>query len=148
MEKELVYRNNGVRHWRKFNVLLCQAVSPLVLFFPFLLLTSCHTLLSSRASWNFMQDANIKIEPVYENNKVYYLPFSCDLKKYNSAPLFIMKYKKTIKNNEIRFYLIYTLGNKENIKEINLGKIRHGNYKLYYIDENNEKVFMKEIIIE
>jgi hypothetical protein len=104
-------------------------------------------LLNQYSSWEFLQQADFKIEAPYKYNNEYLLPFTCDLKKYNSAPLVIIKSKVKKKNNEISFYLINTLGEK-GINSINLGKINHGIYDLFYIDKNKEKIFIDKIIIQ
>jgi hypothetical protein len=95
-----------------------------------------------------MQEADFRIESPYRYNDEYYLPFTCDLNKFNSAPLAIIKSKIKKDTDEISFYLIYTLNEKENINSINLGKINNGIYDLYYIDKNMGKIFIDKIIIK
>jgi hypothetical protein len=122
------------------------------LYFSFLLVlllfSSCGTILKERASWDFIQKANFIIGSSYTKNGVYYLPFTCDLKISNSAPLAIIKSNVKVIHDEIDFYLIYTLSRKDNISEIKIGKINPGNYKIYYIDNEKEKYFIKNITVE
>jgi hypothetical protein len=122
-----------------------------LIFLLFVLLLSLYfysRLLNQRASWDFIQKADLRMGALYKNNNKYYLPFTCDLKKFNSAPLTLIKSKIKITHNEIYFYLMYTLGNKHDINEIKLNKIVPGVYKLYYIDNDSTKYFVNEIIIE
>ena len=113
--------------------------------FLFLSLNSC--ILHEHSSWDFLQKAQLKINAPYKNGNEYYLPFIYDLNRANSAPLAIIKPKIKIRNNEIGFYLMHTLGSS-NINEIKLGKLNSGIYKLYYIDRNKERIFIEDIIIE
>ena len=113
------------------------------LFFYF-----CSSMLQKRATWDFMQNSEFKIGSPIKNKNIYYLPFSCDLKKYNSAPLAINKSYVEIKNNEINIYLYYTLSNKNNMDKIKLGKINVGNYIVNYINKDKTKYYIGEIIIE
>jgi len=119
-----------------------------VIFFTLLSFISCRNLLNQYASWDFLQNANFKIETPYKNSNEYLLPFTCDLTISNSAPLAIVESKVKKNNNEISFHLIFTLGDKGNINSINLGKINPGIYSLYYTDADKRKIFINEIIIQ
>jgi len=105
-------------------------------------------MLQERATWDFMQNSEFEIGLPIKNNNIYYLQFSCDLKKYNSAPLAINKSYVEIKNNEINLYLYYALSNENNMDKIKLGKINVGNYTVNYINKDKSKYHMSEIIIE
>jgi hypothetical protein len=95
-----------------------------------------------------MQEAELEIGLPIKNNNIYYLSFSCDLEKFNSAPLAIKKSHIKIARNEIELYLVYTLTKEENIDKIKLGKLNTGDYRIYYIDKDKTKYFIKEINIE
>jgi hypothetical protein len=116
-----------------------------------LLLISCSSMLKERASWDFIQENDFNIGQLHKNNDAYYLSFDCDLSKYNSAPLAIIKSNANVSKifpNEIHFYLIYTLSEKENIDEIKLGKINSGIYQIYYIDIDGTKHYIQDIIVK
>jgi hypothetical protein len=121
------------------------------LSFVFLIISSfcsCSGLLQERASWHFMQAAEFEIGLPVKNNSVYYLPFSCDLTKRNSAPLVINKSNIKINNdNDIELYLFYTLS-KNNMNKIKLGKLSAGNYRIYYVDKDKTKYLIGELKIE
>jgi hypothetical protein len=120
-----------------------------IIFIISLLFFSCSSILQERASWDFMQNAEFKIGLPIKNNNIYYLSFSCDLTKYNSAPLVINKSYVKIKDNEINIYLYYTLSNKNNnIENIKLGKLNVGKYIVNYINKDNSKYYIGEINIE
>ena len=117
-------------------------------FILFFILNSCGSILKKHASWDFMQNAEFKIGLPYKDNDIYYLSFTCNLKKSNSAPLAIINSNAKILKDEINLYLIYTLTEKDNIDKIELGKMVPGIYKIYYIDNDKTKYFIDNIIIE
>ena len=119
-----------------------------IIFIISLLFYSCNSMLQERATWDFMQNSEFEIGLPIKNNNIYYLQFSCDLKKYNSAPLAINKSYVEIKNNEINLYLYYALSNENNMDKIKLGKINVGNYTVNYINKDKSKYYIGEIIIE
>jgi hypothetical protein len=97
-----------------------------------------------------MKSAEFEIGLPVKNNDIYYLPFSCDLTKNNSAPLVINKSNAKINNgNDIEIYLFYTLLLKDNnVDKIKLGKLRTGNYRIYYVDKDKTKYLIGELNIE
>ena len=120
----------------------------LISFIIVLFFTSCGSILQERASWEFMQNAEFKIGLPVKNDDIYYLPISCDLTKYNSAPLAINKSNVKVKGDEINIYLYYTLTRKNNVDKIKLGKLNVGNYIVYYIDKDKSKNYVGVINIE
>jgi hypothetical protein len=120
----------------------------LISYLIVLLFTSCSSILQERASWEFMQNAELKIGLPTKSDNIYYLPFSCDLTKYNSAPLAINKSNVKIKSDEINIYLYYTLTRKNNMDKIKLGKLNVGSYIVYYIDIDKSKNYIGVINIE
>jgi hypothetical protein len=130
--------------------------------FTVFLFISCVNISSTRASWDWVQNVGgIKLEtPILENGS-YYLPIKCNAtgmeeitvksKIINSAPLYFIKSKVLIENNEINFYLIYALTLKDkyqnNLQSIKLGNIKQGKYKVNYIDQDKTKQYIREIEI-
>jgi hypothetical protein len=128
------------------NIVMVKLVFVFVIISSF---CSCSSLLQERASWHFMQAAEFEIGLPVKNNSVYYLPFSCDLTKRNSAPLVINKSNIKINNdNDIELYLFYTLSKNNNMNKIKLGKLSAGNYRLYYVDIDKTKYLIEELNIE
>lgn len=98
-------------------------------------------------------------DPNFKNNK-YYIHIECDAigkfisnkpKVINSAPLSYYKAIVKQKGNIIHFYLKVRLDKdykETKIKEIELGKIRTGIYKVYYLNRDGSEVYIKEIVVK
>jgi hypothetical protein len=93
-------------------------------------------------------------------NNIYYLPVKCSAigkfankepKIFSSAPLAYYKAIVKQKDKEIVFYLKMRMDKnyqETQLKEIELGKLRIDSYKIYYLNRDNSKVFLKEILIK
>jgi hypothetical protein len=99
----------------------------------------------------------IKIGIPYQHQNVWMLPVECDaIGKFisqkptaiNSAPLAFYKAVVRIENHAIYFYLKRKLDqeyDKHRIQELKLGNLHPGTYKLYYINRDGTRVFIRDI---
>jgi len=116
----------------------------------------------SSRDWTFIQTVGgIKIEKPLETEDGFYLPIICNVsgqdsvtvkpKGINSA-LFCLKTKTTIKENIIYLTVItgYALFEKPDskCKAVRIGKLKSGNYKVFYKDIENGEHIIGEFTIE
>jgi hypothetical protein len=122
-----------------------------------IILISCK---GSRTSWQDIVDSGgIEIgEPVQTITELF-LPIKCDAtgcttittkpKSFTSAPLYYTDYFLIIKNNKIGIILYKTLNEHgNNIDKIILPKTTiKGAYQVFYVDINNEQIYLRDINI-
>lgn len=117
----------------------------IILWILFIILTR-----SSR-DWTFIQTVGgIKIEKPLETEDGFYLPVICNVSGQDSvtvkptgmnSALFCLKTKTTIKENKIYLTVItgYALFEKLDCKckAVRIGKLKTGNYKVFYQDNES-----------
>lgn len=119
------------------------------------------TLTRDSRDWTFIQSVGgIKTEKPLDTEDGFYLPITCNVsgqdsvtvkpKGMNSA-LFCLKTKTRIKDNKIYLTVItgYSLFEKldSKCKAVKIGKLRPGNYKVFYENEKSDNYQIGEFTI-
>lgn len=136
-------------------------VSGLVFLIVIILWILFITLTRSSKDWNFIQSVGgIKTEKPLETEDGFYLPVICNVsgldsvtvkpKGVNSA-LFCLKTKTTITKDKIYLTVItgYSLFDNPDrkCKAVRIGKLKPGNYKVFYKDNKSDEHRIGEFTI-
>jgi len=142
---------------KKFSI-----IGGLVILTVIILWISFITLTRSSKDWNFVQRVGgIKTEKPLETEDGFYLHVTCNVsgqdsvtvkpKGLNSA-LFCLKTKTIITDDKIYLTVItgYSMFEKLNTKckAVRLGKLKPGNYKVFYIDNESGEHRIGEFTID
>jgi len=137
-------------------------IGGLVIIAVIILWISFITLTRSSKDWNFIQRVGgIKTEKPLETEEGFYLPVTCNVsgqdsvtvkpKGLNSA-LFCLKTKTIITADKIYLTVItgYSLFEKldRKCKAVRLGKLKPGNYKVFYKDKESGEHLIGEFTID
>lgn len=129
-------------------------VKVLTLIMIIFMLWSCK---SSRASWQFVMDkGGIEIGSPFYSNLSFFLPVKCNASgtkeitvkpvSTTSYPIYYTNGKAIVNGHNIEIELYYSLKEKgKDIDRIKLPHIEPGEYKVFYRDVMNSKIFIDKV---
>ena len=123
----------------------------LIILIGIIFLTSFITLTRNSRDWTFIQSVGgIKIEKPLETEDGFYLPVVCNVSGQDSvtvkpkgpnSALFCLKTKTTVEENKVFLTVVtgYALFDKLDTKSraVRIGKLKSGNYTVFYKDKKS-----------